>query len=173
MKEIIKKSVLSLAAVAFCLIAQAQNPTMSTTYSDAEIEQMISTFRSNHSQDCFPPNALQQKFMKDFPNAFDVEWEMFNNLYEVDFNIQHDDFEAFYDAKGNLIMYSREISRYDLPAIVKNAASNQYPKYKFEDVKKIFRGSQVFYKIEMEYGDSEVKLIVKNDGMIQKQWFDF
>jgi Iap family predicted aminopeptidase len=111
--------------------------------------------------------------MKDFPNAFDVEWETANNLYEVDFNIQRKDVEAFYDVKGELIMYSCEISHRDLSAIVKNAAYNQYPKYKIRDVKKIFRGSQLFYKIEMEYGDLEVKLIVKNDGVIQKQWFDY
>ncbi|MDR1130414.1 MAG: PepSY-like domain-containing protein [Prevotellaceae bacterium] len=154
--------------------AQA-NPAISNEYSNEEIVRMIKKYKSVHSRDAVPSATLHQKFQADFPKARDVEWESNGEVYEVEFELKSGDCKAYYDAKGNLLMHVQEIYRSELPAVVKNAAENKYPKYKFEDIEKIRRGSEVFYKIEMERksSDMEVKLLIGDDGAILKESFDY
>jgi hypothetical protein len=164
-----------MTAGLFLLIAQTgfaqTNPTISNEYSNGEIVQMIKRYKSAHSRDVVPPATLYQKFQADFPKTRDEEWESDGNIYEVEFEVKFRDCKVYYDAKGNLLMYVREIYRSELPAIVKNAAENKYPKYNFEDIEKVQRGTEIFYKVEMEdkSSDSEVKLLIGEDGAILEE----
>jgi hypothetical protein len=144
----------------------AQGQAISTQYSNEEIAQMLKTYKTSYSQDVVPPVALQQKLQADFPHARDIEWETDGHVYEAEFEVKFRDYKAYYDEKANLLTVVQEIYASELPAIVKNAAENKYPKYYIEDIDKIQRGSEVFYKIEMEQGDSEIKLLVKSDSTI-------
>jgi hypothetical protein len=151
----------------------AQDPKISTRYSNEEISQMIKKHKMTAAHDVVPTAELQQKFKADFPRAYDVEWESAEDIYEVEFNIKLRDYTAYYDANGNLLMTIQEIRRSELPAIVQNAAVEKYPKYKFEDIDKIRRGTEVFYKIEMELRDTDVKLLIKSDGVLLDERFDY
>jgi hypothetical protein len=104
-----------------------------------------------------------------------VEWETANDVYEVEFEIRSRDVKALYDKDGNLLSLVEEIRESEMPAVVKNAAENKYPKYHFEDIDRIRRGTETFYKIEMEKSssDGEVKLIIKSDGTIIEERFDY
>ena len=144
----------------------SQNPAISTVYSDSEIVKMMEQFRSAKSQDVIPPIELQQKFRADFPNARDVEWETANEIFEVEFEIRFRDFKAFYDKNGNLLMVVEEIRSSELPAVVKNAAEAKYPKFRFDDIYKVRRGTETFYKVEMEKSKTEVKLLISSSGVI-------
>jgi hypothetical protein len=167
--------------VAACLFLSAEttlaqeNPAISKEYSNEEIARMVRTYKRAHSHDVMPPEMIQQKFRVDFPKAHDVEWETDGKIYEVEFEIKFRDCQAYYDAKGNLLMYVKEIYRSELPAIVKNAVENKYPKYRFDDIDKIWRGTEVFYKIEVENksSDTEIKLLLKEDGTIFEEKFDY
>jgi hypothetical protein len=136
---------------------------------------MIEKYKFSHSRDVMPTAELQQKFMSDFPKAGDVEWETDGSIYEVEFDVRYRDYNVYYDSKGELLMIVQETYRSELPAIVKNSAENKYPKHDFEDIDKISRGTDVFYKIEMEriFSDSEVKLLVKADGTILEEKIDY
>ncbi|MDR0419933.1 MAG: PepSY-like domain-containing protein [Prevotellaceae bacterium] len=179
MKSIKILSVIAISVITGCsFFAQTStqaNPAISTAYSNEEIAQMIEKHKRSHTHDVMPSAELQQKFTTDFPKAYDIEWETDGNIYEVEFDIKTRDYKAYYDSKGNLLMIVQEIYRSELPAIVKNAAENKYPKYHFEDIDKISQGTDVFYKIEMErtFSDSEVKLLIKADGSIQKEKIDW
>jgi hypothetical protein len=167
--------ILSLAAGLFFIqTAAAQQPAISTRYSDEEIIQKIKTYKASHSHDVVPPATLQQKFRADFPKASDVEWETDGGIYEVEFDVRFKDCKAYYDAAGNLLMTVEETYLSELPAVVKNAAEAQYPKYHFEDIEKIRRGTDVFYKIEMEHRDMEVKLLIRpEDGLVPESRIDY
>jgi hypothetical protein len=157
--------ILSLAAGLFFIqAATAQHPAISTRYSNEEIVQKIKTYKASHAQDVVPPANLQQKFRADFPKASDAEWETAGELYEVEFDVRFRDCKAYYDAGGNLLATVEETYRSELPAVVNNAAEANYPKYRLEDIDKIRRGTEVFYKIEMELRDAEVKLLIRSDG---------
>lgn len=172
MKSLIFLSLI-LACLISCQIATAQPiPIMSKKYSDGEIEKMINDYKATRQRDVQPTIDQQQQFSKDFPNARDVEWEVAANVYEVEFEIGRVDYKAYYDESANLIMYTIEIKEVDLPAIVKNAAMSKYPNYKFDDIKKVVRGSETFYKVEMEKGKSDIKAIFKQEGTFIKQIYN-
>ena len=155
-------------------IAAAQsNPTIAREYSNETIVEMIRKYKNSKSRDVIPSTELSKKFKSDFPKAYKAEWEVAEDLYEVEFEVKSRDGKAYYDAKGNLLMLVEEIYRSELPAVVRNAAETKYPKYKFEDIDKIRRGTEVFYKIEMELRDTEVKLLIKQDGIVLDERFDY
>jgi hypothetical protein len=160
---------LSVIASCFFLVqitAAQSNPAISKEYSNEAIADMIQKYKTSNSHDVIPPVELTIKFKTDFPKAHKAEWEVGGDIYEVEFDIKFRDYTAYYDAKGNLLMVVEEIYRSELPVVVKNAAEAKYPKYRFEDIDKIRRGTEIFYKIEMEHRDAEVKLLIKSDGTI-------
>ncbi|MDR0745208.1 MAG: PepSY-like domain-containing protein [Mediterranea sp.] len=162
-----------VAGLFFIQAAAAQSPAISTRYSNEEIVQKIKAHKASHSQDVVPPANLQQKFGVDFPKASDVEWETTGDIYEVEFDVRLRDCKAYYDATGNLLMTIEETYRSELPAIVKNAAEAKYPKYHFEDINKIRRGTEVFYEVEMELRDMEVELLIQPNGTILNERIDY
>ncbi|MDR2125990.1 MAG: PepSY-like domain-containing protein [Prevotellaceae bacterium] len=161
--------------ILFAQSATQSNPAISTQYSNEEIAKMIEKYKFSHSHDVVPPVGLQQKFKSDFPKSHDVEWETDGDIYEVEFDLRLKDYKVYYDSAGNILMIVQEIFRSELPSVVKNAAKAKYPEYSFEDIDKISRGSEVFYKIEMErfLSDLEVKLLIKSDGVILKETIDY
>jgi hypothetical protein len=164
----IKLFIAVMSCAVFVQIAAAQSsvPAISNAYSNEAIAEMLRKYRSSHSRDVMPPAKPAAKFKVDFPQAFDVEWEVADSIYEVEFDVKFRDWKAYYDAEGNLLMTVEELYRSELPAIVKNAAEATYPKFHFEDIDKIRRGTEIFYKIEMEHHDTEVELLVRSDGVI-------
>ncbi|MDR2293430.1 MAG: PepSY-like domain-containing protein [Prevotellaceae bacterium] len=179
MKSVKFLSVIAISVITSCnffaqTATQANSP-ISTKYSNEEIAEMIEKYKHSHSHDIMPSAELQQKFKTDFPKSYDIEWETDGKIYEVEFDVKFKDYKVYYDLEGNLLMIVQEIFRSELPAVVKNAAETKYPKYNFEDIDKISRGTEIFYKIEMErsFSDAEVKLLVKSDGSIIEEKFDY
>jgi hypothetical protein len=174
-----KKIFFLSAAMLISTVLFAQNPAISTKHSNEEIATLIQNYNNSRQRDAFPTVDLQQKFLQDFPNARDVEWETNGELYEVEFEIRHRfemrrrDFTAFYDKEGNLLMYRQQIRASELPAIVKTAAEARFPKFRFEDIEKIRIGTQTLYEIEMERRDSEVKMLISSDGRFIDSKFDY
>ena len=158
-----------LAAAMFSGTLFAQTPAISTRYSDAEIDQLIHRYENSRTRDERVTGDLLQKFRNDFPEARFVEWETNGELYEVEFNLRwFRDATAFYDKDGNLLMYKMEISERNLPAIVKTAAEARYPKFRFDEIEKVVKGTRTFYKIEMElrlrFEDTDVSMVISDEG---------
>ncbi|MDR0715057.1 MAG: hypothetical protein LBF89_12500 [Bacteroidales bacterium] len=154
-----------------CVWAQVA-PSVTGKYSDAEIDRLIHAYAVAVSKETPPSQTLRQKLEKDFPGAWDVEWERAENVYEAEFEIGHTDYRACYDREGNLLMYYYEVTEAKLPSVVRDAAKRYYPKYRFDEIKKVHKGTAVFYKIEMERRDVEVKMVIKSDGSFVENWID-
>jgi len=164
---------ISLILLASCQTVSAQpNPSISKKYSNTEIEKLIIDYKTSHSHDVMPDAALQQQFQKDFPNSRDIDWEIASNIYEVEFEIGRTDYKAFYDKDANLLAYSLEIRESHLPAIVKNAVITKYPDSRIEDIKKIVQGTETMYKIEVEKGKMDWKVIFNSNGTFIKEIID-
>lgn len=169
-----KNLTLLLAIIALSssvLFAKLPTPTISTKYSDSEIATLIQNYKSTPDRDVKVDGALLKKFQADFPKAKFVEWETNDEVYEADFEIgtifNTHDIEAYYDKNGELLMYEAEISVSDLPANVKETAQKQHPNYRFDDdIEKIVKGKQTYYKIEMEHRDNEVTIYIGSDGKV-------
>jgi len=173
MKKIALGLLTLVAALFIALPVSAQAPAISTKYTNDQVDKMLQDFKVNYSYDVMPGQALLQKFMQDFPGAHDVEWETAANIYEVEFEIRRDDYKAYYDEQGNLIMYIHDIYQNDLPAAVTNKIKAEYPNYRFSEVERIAKGTEILYKVEVERGDMEVKYIIKNDGTVVNKMIDY
>lgn len=174
MKKIIKTTMIILfIGTLSCQVISAQpQPKLTNKYTNDQIEGFIQQYRTSHSKDIRPSDNFQQQLTKDFPNAKDIDWETAAEIYEVEFEIGRTDYKAFYDNNANLLMYILEIREADIPAIVKNTASSKYPNYKIEDSKKIVKSNGVFYTIEMEKNDMEIKATYNENGTFIKEILD-
>ena len=176
MNQYFKTLFVVLISVLFATNINAQvAPNMSTKYNLTEIKDLYKQHKVSNDRDVVPPPSLSEKFNKDFPKARDVDWEKSGVLYEVDFEIGwigKTDYKAYYDLEGNLVMYREEISNSSLPAIVKNAALTKYPNYRIDDIDKIVAGKDTLYKVSLEKGDMDVKLVLTHDGTTVNEYFD-
>ncbi|MDR1876098.1 MAG: hypothetical protein LBQ84_00585 [Flavobacteriaceae bacterium] len=155
------------------LTVAAQNPAVSTKYSDEQIETQIQSYHAANARDVFPDETLSQQLKKDFPTARDIEWETAAGIYEAEFEIKQKDYKAFYDVGGNLLMYAFEIQPSGVPAIIRNAAKSKYPKFKLDrDAKKIVIGTKVLYRVTMESGETEIEATYNSDGNFVKEHYD-
>lgn len=165
--------IVAIGALVACQSVTAQiSPKMSTKYTLEQIDQMYKDHRMAHPRDTYPVAEINQKFTTDFPSAKDIEWEKSNTFYEIEFEIGRDDYKAYYDMQGELVVYKCEISEGDLPAVVRNAALTKYPNFKFEDIDKVVKGKDTFYNLELEKGKLEVKMTLKYDGTIIDEYLD-
>ncbi len=116
------------------------------------------------------PSVIVNSFKKEFPKASDVEWELkTNDVYEVDFEIGYfTDYEAWFDANGKLLKYSEELSKSDLPKIVKEYVKTNHASFHIDDAEKIVEGNKTHYKVEIEDGAKEQNLFFDENGKIKK-----
>ncbi len=119
-------------------------------------------------QEAQVPSVIVNNFKKEFPKAKDVEWEKKGDQYNVDFEIGWGtDYEAWFSESGKLIKYKQEISEADLPQPIKDAIQKEYAGYRIDDAKKIVKNGVDTYKVEIEKGQDERKLVFSKDGKLQ------
>jgi hypothetical protein len=155
---------LFVAGIGFTACSKTPTPTISKAYTNEQIAQMINGYKAALSNDVLAPVTLQQKLASDFPKARDIDWENAGNIYKAEFDVNFTDYKAYYDEKGNLIYYSFDMNKSDLPEAVRNAVKAKFPKYRIEDIDKIYQGTERFYLIEVERKEMEIKALFKEDG---------
>ena len=172
MKKIEKSIFIACLAcmITACQTAVAQPPvvpTITKAYSNAEIDKMVKEHFRSRSMDVNPPALLKEQLKKDFPNASDIEWEEAANIYEADFEIERMDYKAYYDSKANLLMCVIDIHESEVPAVGKNTAIAKYPDSDIDkDAKKVYKGTNIYYVIELEKDRTERKITLAMDGSI-------
>ena len=115
------------------------------------------------------PSLVLNQFNADFPNAGDIEWELENQSYHVEFELgRHKDLDAWYSKEGDLVKVKESIEKRDLPKVVLNAIEKQYPDYRIDDVAKMTSGKSISYKVELEYRRGELTKLFGADGTIIK-----
>lgn len=113
------------------------------------------------------PSVVLNTFKQQFPKASDVEWEKKGDHYNVDFEIGFfTDYEAWFDATGNMLKYETEISESDLPKAVKQAISSQYPDFRIDDADKIVQDGNETFLVEIEKGNVEKHLTFSANGSV-------
>ncbi|MBW8683590.1 PepSY-like domain-containing protein [Chitinophaga rhizophila] len=73
------------------------------------------------------PSVVLNNFQTKFRNAEDVEWKHKNNYYEVEFEINHRDYEIKYNPKGGVISYEEELDVNTVPSNIQSAIKTKYP----------------------------------------------
>lgn len=146
--------------------AAVSTPTVTQKYTNDQIRSMMMQGKQASSSDIMPSATLAQRFMSDFPQARDSEWELGGGVYEVEFEVAATDYKAYYDAEGELLGYKYDIRRRDIPANIRNVIDGRHPGYRYEDVSWVRTGSDTYYNVKLERGNEEVKMMVRTDGTI-------
>lgn len=137
----------------------------------------LATFGYTQAQDIPQsqvPSVVLSSFNTSFPKAQDVEWEMENGLYNVDFeigwNVDHD---VWYSATGEMVKHKEDVSPKDLPASVSKTIKDQFGDYSIDDLERITEGKDVVYKMEFEsLMGQDWKVVMDDNGKVLSQIAD-
>lgn len=112
------------------------------------------------------PQAITSAFKKDNAKATDVEWKRDMDNYKVEFDIGRMEHEIWYNASGEVIKREQDISKADLPKAVRNAIDSEYPGFRIDDVEMNWKNNETTYRVELEKGNEEWKVVFDEDGKI-------
>lgn len=113
------------------------------------------------------PEAVQSAFNSAYPEAKDVEWEMENDIYEVEFELGENEHEAAYNAAGNKLEFETKLTEESqIPENALRYISENYPNAEIEEAaKKEITGKGAIFEVVIEV-ESEGEEADKNeDGM--------
>ncbi|MDR2475591.1 MAG: PepSY-like domain-containing protein [Bacteroidales bacterium] len=129
-----------------------------------DIALKVEAYYSSPSSPTQSVATIKAAFDKKFPNATDVEWRVSNDVYEIDFEINQIDHEAWYDNDANLLMYKYDISNHELSSAVSSAIANDYPGYTLDEAEKVYKGNIVGYYLELKKNKTEIHAFYNEDG---------
>jgi hypothetical protein len=134
------------------------------------------------------PDNIHTGFIAQYPNAANIAWARYDaaNLpidwemtgwtpmqsddYVVQFNLDDENYYAWYDRNGNWIGSSYTVrNNASLPAAVSNLLSTQFGGYTIEKIDREFSRDRIAYEIKLRNDENKVKLLVAEDGTILKQ----
>jgi hypothetical protein len=116
------------------------------------------------------PANIISAFQNKFPNAKDVEWEMDNSDFEVNFEIGEVEWSAKYDPSGKLVETENEIKVSQLPQNVRQSIESEYPNCKIEEAEQAtLADNSVVYEVEVEKDKKTYEVQVSTDGKILKK----
>ena len=101
------------------------------------------------------PGTLKDAFSKEYSKATDVEWEKEMDNYKVEFDLNRQDNEVWYNASGSVLKKEQEITEAELPQAINTAIKSNYAGYRVDDVEKIWQNNTTTYEVELEKGQDE------------------
>ncbi len=110
------------------------------------------------------PSIVKNTFKHHFPHAKDVEWEIVNGDYEVDFEMKNIDYTALLDNTGNLLKYKYELDKNTFSNGIKSFLEQEYPQEKWEDPEHIIDGNSEYFQLERDGFFNDKKLVIDSLG---------
>lgn len=101
------------------------------------------------------PGNLKDAFSKEYSKATDVEWEKELDNYKVEFDLNRQDHEVWYDASGSIIKKEQEMTEAELPQAIRDAIESNYAGHQVDDVEMIWHDNTNTYEVELEKGQEE------------------
>lgn len=147
------------------------------------------SYTSNSSNAAFAaPDNLQSGFTSQYPTASNVVWSNYDATlapvdwelngwsalsssdYSVRFDMDDQNYYAWYDANGNWIGSTYAIADYTtLPEGVNKTIRDKYSSYKIESVHRELWKDNMAYEIKLKDGDKKIKLLTDSDGNVIKE----
>jgi uncharacterized membrane protein YkoI len=112
------------------------------------------------------PPVVVSTFNQKFPDAKDVEWELENNTYHVEFTIGTVEYDAWIDSNGQLSSYQQEIKNAELPDAVKTAIKKDFTGFRIDDADKKDENGVITYMLELKKGGKEWHAVYTADGRL-------
>ena len=112
------------------------------------------------------PVNLKDAFSKEYSKATDVEWEKELDNYKVEFELNRQDHEVWYNASGMVLKKEIEITKAELPQAIRDAIKLKYAGYRVDDVEMIWQKNTTTYEVELEKGQAEKHIIFDRNGKV-------
>jgi uncharacterized membrane protein YkoI len=96
------------------------------------------------------PQAVKTVFNKQYPKAYDIEWERKGDNYEASFDLSRVDYKAVYTPTGNVVFFEKDITTGALPKIIIKNIKVKYPNYRIDDAKMINTKGVITYKVDLD-----------------------
>jgi hypothetical protein len=110
------------------------------------------------------PSAVAGSFERSFATAVHPSWTAVNDLYRVDFTLQHEDLVAFFSADGELIASSRNISLSQLPISLKSSLEKHLRTYTVSSLFEVDGPDGIYYYAKVSDQKSENLLQSTSSG---------
>lgn len=112
------------------------------------------------------PGNLVQAFNKEYSKATDVEWEKELDNYKVEFDLNRQDHEVWYNASGTLLKKEIEVTEGELPQAIREVIKANYPGYRVDDVEMIWQNDATTYEVELEKGQDEKHVVFDSNAKV-------
>jgi len=116
---------------------------------------------TSNATDIVSPRALKS-FATTFSTATEASWTVTENYYRVEFLLNGQTLNAFYNEDGKLIGVSRNISSLQLPIILQTELKKDFPKYWITDLFEMSTDNGAEYYITIE--DADTKTVLKSSS---------
>lgn len=103
-------------------------------------------------------------FDKEFAGVKDVQWSTIGDNYQAAFVFNNQYVTAFYQADGELLKLTRNISLPDIPLCLQTSLKNNYSQYWISDLFEISNTKKTSYYITLENADSKIVLKSRSSG---------
>lgn len=114
------------------------------------------------------PAAVKSGFNQKFPNVKKAKWEMETaSVYEAEFKQNGEEISANFDANGTWLETETEMEAKDLPKPVMDKLKADFNGYEIEEANKVESATLgSYYEVEIEKGESNWEILIKEDGTI-------
>jgi len=113
-------------------------------------------------EDNLVTETVIKSFTSSFKSATDVTWTVSDNIYKASFSLNGQHVSAYYNADGQMLAMTRNISSSQLPLTLQASLKKSYEDYWITDLFEMANEEGTFYYITLENAD--VKLVMKASG---------
>jgi hypothetical protein len=113
--------------------------------------------------------VVTNAFNKTYNNVSDVKWSEANGFYKVEFDYKNQHITDYYNADGDLIASSQEVSSTSLPSSLQVTLKKYLADYWISDLYKITNEEGTTYYVSLKSADKQVVLRSVSD----KKWVNF
>jgi len=137
-----KKSIFTVAALAFGLFACAQTP----------------------------PAQVNNSFNKEFAGATKVKWDKENDTeWEAEFKMDGKEYSANFSNEGKWMETEHEIKKSAIPANVKQTLDSEFAGYDVEEAEISETAEGSVYEFALEKDESEMEVAISPEGKVVKK----
>jgi hypothetical protein len=116
------------------------------------------------------PQAVKDSFQKQFPSAQKIQWGKEGSDYEAEFKDGSEETSAVFDTEGTLKEIEVEMEVAELPIIINDYCTKNFPGYKIGEAAKITDPSgAVNYEAELSKGKEKFDAIFDAQGGFVKK----
>jgi hypothetical protein len=118
----------------------------------------MSSFASDSKVD----SRVLKSFESSFKNATEVDWTVSTNFYKANFLLNGQYVAAYFDASGNMMAITRNISSTQLPISLQTNLKNNYEGLWISDLFEVANEEGTTYYVTVENADT--KLILRSSS---------